>query len=238
MWFAFTKTDSFAVFAPLCVEFVHSVTDGNKKQVTSDPAKLTVTEAGIAIDAAHFPNNTFREYVKSFDTDGNGSLSKAELVAVKTISITDAAAASLEGIEYFTELTSLTCSGNGIPSLDLQANTKLQYLDCSANELDSLNLNQNTALTYLNCSYNALTSLTLNLAVNLEKIDCHYNNLTGISVGENIVLQKLDCRNNSITGLYMDQCWSLDEVWCDGTVTDIFVRVQCVIYMDGSEAQG
>lgn len=36
----------------------------------------------ISIDAAHFPDGIFREFVKTLDKDGNGSLSPQERDAV------------------------------------------------------------------------------------------------------------------------------------------------------------
>lgn len=47
---------------------------------------------------------------------------------------------SLKGIEFFTELTKLSCWGNHITELDLSHNTKLKELACYNNDLTRLDI--------------------------------------------------------------------------------------------------
>ena len=61
------------------------VTSGSTT-VNSKAATLTVRDSA-AINAANFPDATFRSYVQNFDTDGNGKFSPAELSAVMYIDV-------------------------------------------------------------------------------------------------------------------------------------------------------
>ena len=63
----------------------------------------------------------------------------------------DMSISDLTGIEEFTALTGLECSGNQLTSLDVSMNTALTGLSCAANQLTSLDVSQNTALTKLWC---------------------------------------------------------------------------------------
>ena len=93
--------------------------------------------------------------------------------------------ASLEGLEYFTDLESLSCDNKRLQSLDLSGNPSLHILHCSGNMLTSLNLVGNTALEELHCSANQLDSLDLSHNTALRVLDCSYNPLTELDVSSN-----------------------------------------------------
>lgn len=59
---------------------------------------------------------------------------------------------NLTGIEYFTSLQTLDCSGPLLTSLDVSKNTALTTLKCSYNRITVLDLSKNTALTWLDCN--------------------------------------------------------------------------------------
>ncbi|MCM1084116.1 MAG: hypothetical protein NC428_11620, partial [Clostridium sp.] len=88
---------------------------------TVDEEMLTTSErlSEVAIDETNFPDSTFREYVKQFDKDKNGSFSSDELVKVKFLYVDGETIASLKGVEYFTALTSLYCSNNQLTNMDV-----------------------------------------------------------------------------------------------------------------------
>lgn len=67
----------------------------------------------IAINETNFPDEIFREYVISeFDKDKNNKLSEEEIANAQYINVDEKGIGSLEGVEYFTALTSLNCSSN------------------------------------------------------------------------------------------------------------------------------
>ncbi len=63
--------------------------------------KTSVYAADVEINAANFPDEKFRDYVKAFDEDSNGSLSDAERAKVTKITINNQGCTSLKGIEHF-----------------------------------------------------------------------------------------------------------------------------------------
>ena len=93
-------------------------------------------ETGLAINLTNFPDANFYNYVSNnCDPNGNGILSDTELKNVKTIDIKGKNIYKLNGIEYFTELTTLDCSNNKLTALDLTKNTKLTTVNCYANKI-------------------------------------------------------------------------------------------------------
>lgn len=105
-----------------------------------------VDERVIDINAKTFPDDKFRALVlKEYDADGNRFLSTGEIACTWVIDIEGdrneersgdwqgIGAASIKGIEYFTEVTTLYMRNNRVTSVDLSKNTKLKELYCSGN---------------------------------------------------------------------------------------------------------
>lgn len=165
-------------------------------------AALPAAETGsIPINSTHFPDAKFLEYVKQFDTDGNGSLSQAELEKVTVIYVLGMGIKDLTGIEFFPELEDLDCSENQLTQLDVSKNPKLKRLVCYENKLTSLDVSGNTSLTELHCYTNQLTSLNLGENANLNKLNCVVNRLTSLDLSGNANLTILSCNSNLLTSL-------------------------------------
>ena len=124
------------------------------------PFEASAATGSVSIDETNFPDQIFREYVQSEFDDGDCELSESELKNVTCIDVNGKGITSLKGIEYFSALSYLNCSENGLSSLDLSQNTKLKRLNCEFNQLTSLDLTK-IRLNYLRCGYNKLTSLDL-----------------------------------------------------------------------------
>ena len=165
----------------------------------------------VLINDANFPNQTFREYVGQFDKDGNG-LSDDEISAVTEIDVTEQNINDLKGIEFFTSLTVLKCSGNQLIMLDVGRNQELTTLWCKGNNLVQLNLQSNTNLTNLECSENDLETLNISANTELTYLSCFNNNLGSLSVESNSKLNQLLCHGNKITSLDVRNCQYLDEL--------------------------
>ena len=185
-------TEPTRTIAPTCTEGGYDVYTCTKcqeeKKVANESAALGhnyvndvcsvcgASKAILEIDEEHFPDVNFREYVNAnCDTDGDGSLSDAEIAEVTGIEYFKQDISNLKGIEYFTELTYLDCSGNRLNSLDVSKNTALTYLDCYDNQLNSLDVSKNTALEYLNCFNNRLNSLDVSKNTKLKYLNCYGN---------------------------------------------------------------
>lgn len=168
----------------------------------AEPGTSQRDETGdVRIDPAHFPDAKFLEYVKQFDTDGNGSLSQAELEKVTVIYVLGMGIKDLTGIEFFPELEDLDCSENQLTQLDVSKNPKLKRLVCYENKLTSLDVSGNTSLTELHCYTNQLTSLNLGENANLNKLNCVVNRLTSLDLSGNANLTILSCNSNLLTSL-------------------------------------
>ena len=116
----------------------------------------------------------------NYNMDGEIQVSEASVfngaINVSQLNITD-----LTGIEAFVALDSLDCSGNGLLSLNVSANTALTYLNCSGNidfswtYIDSLDVSANSLLTTLICRGSGLLSLNTTGLTALTYLDCSYN---------------------------------------------------------------
>ena len=153
-------------------------------------------ESNISIDERYFPDSYFRNYVlKSCDTDSDTKLSESEISAITKISVNSSEITSLKGIEYFTSLTTLECSGNHISELDLSKNLLLTKLDCSNNKITNLNISRNIALTELNCSNTSPSKLDLSHNVLLTKLNCSHAKLP------NLTFPKIPLSQNCIVSI-------------------------------------
>ena len=188
-------------------------------------AVSTALAQDVVINATNFPDATFRDtYVWRFDTDKNGVLKQSEIDRIVSLNVSDVSITDLKGIEYFTNLKELDCSGNELKTLDVSKNTKLIELDCSLNKLTSLDVSTNIKLKQLNCSWNKLTKIDVSGCASLEELVCEDNILTNLDVSRCAGLELLECDNNKLTKLDVSGCIDLNEIICYGnTLTSLDV---------------
>ena len=180
-----------------------------------------------------FPDPIFRAYIlENFDTDKDGKISKEEAEKVTLIKVSkdynntpeDEKIASLEGIQYFTNLTYLNCSSNKLTELDVTHNPALTYLDCGINQLTELDVTQNPELAYLLCSSNQLTELDVTHNSVLKALYCYFTQLTKLNVTKNAELILLSCWSNQLTELDVTKNPALETLWCnDNQLTELDV---------------
>ncbi|MBO4838513.1 MAG: leucine-rich repeat domain-containing protein [Lachnospiraceae bacterium] len=196
-----------------------------------------VHAASVTINSTNFPDATFRAYVsEKFDTNGNGTLSQAEIDAVTNINVMSKEISSLKGVEYFTSLrelycnsndlssldvsqctalTTLYCSNNRLASLSVTSNTNLVNLACGNNRLMSLNVTKNTKLALLSCEENVISSLTLTACPKLTYLNCSFNGLSTLNLTKNTKLETLNCAHNEISSLDVSKCGLLKDLNCN-----------------------
>ena len=169
---------------------------------------------GVEIDETNFPDEKFREYVKTkFDKDNDDILSADEIAEAKEISVEGNPITSFKGIEYFTALTSLECSRTKLTSLDTSHNKKLGYLRCNyIPDLTTLNVSQNTELKGLYCNDNALADLNLTNNSALETLECGDNELTTLDLSKNTELKYFGCFNSKLSSLDLTNNTNLEEL--------------------------
>ena len=209
----------------------------------------------VAIDETNFPDANFRQYVLDYcDADGNYALSAEEIANITEIHasgdalsppdyIPNPPISSLKGIEHFTALTFLDCSGNLLTSLDVSKNTALIELNCGNNQLTTLNVSKNIALTRLvcydnefsaldiqkntaletlNCSGNPLFTLDVTRNTSLTDLFCTNNNLATLDVSHNTELRDLDCSSNQLSSLNLSENHALEMLGCsDNQLKDL-----------------
>ncbi len=166
------------------------------------------------IDEDYFPDANFRNYLLSQSFGSDGILTYNEMTEVTSIDVSSKSIRSLKGIEYFTALKELYCSGNKLTSLDVSKNTELLELYCYSNQLTSLDVSKNTALTRLDCSGNQLTSLDVTKNTALTKLWCGGNQLTSLDVSKNTALTELWCNSNQLTSLDVSKNTALWYLYC------------------------
>ncbi len=117
------------------------LSDGNNDRTAG--TYIPLVSQKISIQAIPFADQNFKNYcLQNFDTDYDGELSDFEISHVIRMNCSNLDIANLNGIQYFTEVESLDCSGNSIESLDVTALGKLTSLDVSDNEnLTDLTIN-------------------------------------------------------------------------------------------------
>ena len=199
-------------------------------------AKPTFDEGDIPIDEDHFPDANFRKYISNnCDSNEDGVLSAEERTNTTHMELEANDIADLRGIEYFTALTYLGCTGNpltsldvsGCPglerlicgdtpltSLDVSGCTALKYLTCCDSQLTSLDVSKNTALTVLYCENNQLTSLDVSGCTRLGQLKCYSNQLTSLNASGCTRLNSLHCYDNQLTSLNTSGCTQLTYMNC------------------------
>ena len=158
----------------------------------------------VAIDETNFPDEKFREYVKTeFDEDNNNSLSADEIAKAKDIHLAGRGISSLAGVEHFTNLEELNVQHNEeLTTLNLSKNTELKTLNCSNTKLTSLDTSYNTELVFLECNeVSTLTSLNVSQNTKLKVLRCNDNALADLNLTNNTALEKLECGGNEFTTL-------------------------------------
>lgn len=103
----------------------------------------------------------------------------------------------LDGIQYFTGLQTLVCSGNYLSTLSALPDAILQ-LECQSNDLVSIT-SLPASLTHLQCWDNELTSLPA-LPSALVQLVCYGNQLTTLPALPNSIAE-IACMDNALTGL-------------------------------------
>ena len=199
-------------------------------------AAMASGTGNVAIDEHNFPDEEFRKYVQSELAGGGGNvLTPEEIAKVTKIEVRSEGISNLKGIEHFTALTSLYCSGNqltsldvsdltalkrlhcynnGLTSLDVSGCTALTSLDCYNNDLTSLDVSGCTELTSLYCDDNQLTSLDVSGCTALTYLYCDDNQLASLDVSDLTALKRLDCYNNGLTSLDVSQNTALTYLNC------------------------
>lgn len=190
--------------------------NGNGVSAQADAA---VPEGYIAINEKNFPDKNFRDYVAwLWDANHDNRFSPSEITAAKSIQCDNLFGGqpikSLKGIEYFTEISELSCVYNNLTEIDLSHNTKLEYLNCHHNKLKELDVSELPLLETFYCDSNKLQSIDVSENKKLKDFSCKENSLGTLNVSQNKELERLVCGHNNLTKLDVSENKKLKEFWC------------------------
>ena len=118
-----------------------------------------VAGAEVEINEINFPDASFREYVRQFDTDQDGSFNDAEIQEIRIVDCANQGITSLQGIHYFSELSILSCRDNQITNLDISQNPQIYWVYCERNLIKTLTAKNLTEIEQLCCQENQLSEL-------------------------------------------------------------------------------
>ena len=139
------------------------------------------------------PDANFKSYLlQNLDSNNDGQISTNEVREVTILSVGGKEIQSLEGIEFFPNLTELWCMHNNLTYIDISNNTQLHRLYCNENDISTINIGNNDKLTSIRCNNNSLYSLDLSKCISLYELWCGDNKFTNLDVSRNAALSYLD----------------------------------------------
>ena len=174
-----------------------------------------IPSTSIEVNSTNFPDEAFRNWVlQNVSGASDGLLTDEEIGRITSINCSNKNISNLQGIEFFTALTTLNCSGNKLSSLDVSKNTALKKLSCQNNKLVSLDVSGCTAITEIECFSNQLTSLDVSKNTALTSLNCNSNQLASLDVSRNAALVNLYCGSNQLKSLDISNNTALKELNC------------------------
>ena len=211
--------------------------DALEKPAAAPLQNTAAAAAGeIVVDATNFTDPLLLAFASAKDTSGDGKLQPDELSAITEFLYPAGGIGSLKGLEYFTGLTKVDVSGNGITdlaplqglaeltvlkvggnpatALDVSKNTKLERLLAANGALQSLTLGGNTALAEIYVGGNSLTALETGGLPGLKILSCENNQLAELRLSGNSMLETVQAGNNRLTVLEVSGLASLVNLEC------------------------
>ncbi|MFK7749892.1 MAG: leucine-rich repeat domain-containing protein, partial [Kordia sp.] len=175
------------------------------------------------------PNLKTELIADGVDTNGDGEIQISEALAVTSLNISGNQTRTFEGIDQFTNLTSLTIGSASYPfdeytNLDLRKLTNLEVLNCSFGINGEVNVSDLNNLRVLNAgvaTFSNIYKFNLTGATNLEEfiygptnsgepneppVQAYFNNLTS--------LKRLEVYQNRITSLEIGNLSNLEALYC------------------------
>lgn len=160
-----------------------------------------------------FSDQNLKKYLLSFDTNRDGEISNREAKRNNAhIDMSNKEITNLQGIEYFSKIKYLNCSGNPMPIIDIDKKLMLDTLICGNGPLITLNIGNAEGLKYLDCSRSQLSSLEIKNGKNLEYLNCMQANLKSINVEKGSNLKTLDCSFNPLSNISVSEYIYLETI--------------------------
>lgn len=176
----------------------------------------------VVINSDNFPDEVFRSWLMSSENIGgagvDGILTADEINSVTEIIVERNGGSfitSLQGIENFKNLTTLSVTDNGLTSLDLRQNTQLRYVNCMYNRLTDLYVSGLTGLETLFCEHNYLETLDLSGDVSLKTLYSRHNLLKSLDLSDNTELVFVETFDNLLEEIDVSMLTKLEFLHID-----------------------
>ena len=158
------------------IKYVQS--SGSDEIVIRIEYKVKATGRVLDINEESFPDPFFRDYVKTLPGAEDGKFTKQELADITLLNLqgnNQPVLYSLEGIEHFKNLQTLTICDTELESIDLSKIKNLVTLSLKGNNFKYLDVSDNPKLVNLSCLDEQLVSLDVSKNVNLETFKVENN---------------------------------------------------------------
>ncbi len=161
------------------------------------------------IDGNRFSDSAMRSSLVAVDVNEDGYISLSEADAIYELEIDGAR--TIDGLEIFPNLTSLTATGSGLVSIDMSDLSMLTYLNLSNTGISEIDLTQASSLETLDLSGDPVSEIDLSALSALKSLDVSDTSLSSIDVSSNTELLSIECDQTlEITGLSSTK---LTEYW-------------------------
>lgn len=155
------------------------------------------------------------------DLNNDGEIQVSEGEAILSLNVGNRNISSLEGIEYFINMTGLNASQNLLTAIDLSQNEALESLIVSANDLQNIDLSQNLFLINVKLDNNEnLQTLDISQNTLLENLTSRYMSLTEIDLSQNVNLTILQLSGNPLNTLDLSHNSALEYLIIEGCYLD------------------
>ncbi len=154
-------------------------------------------------DKTYIPDTAFEQALINLGYDNvlDDSVLTGNINTLTYLDISWKSIIDLTGIEDFSALIYLHCTGNNLYFINITNNLHLRDLYCNYNYLTTLDVSNNMDLRNLECYENQLTVLDVSQNLNLASLNCSGNQLLTLDVSTNPSLITLQCSSNQLTSL-------------------------------------
>ena len=223
-------------------QFVHVENGGKEPEqpqqpFQTDPDPQSPSEPQQPEGRVDIPDSTFRAWILwNYDSNKDGVLDQDEAASVTKIEFSTENVTTLDGIQYFPNLTYLHAQGirdwdndknlGKLTELDLSGNPKLQHIHLIYNNIKTLKLAECPDLDYLCIDYNEVTELDVKGFHHMTLLQVSYNKLKTIDVSGLDELTEFHCDSNPIETITLSNA-KLESFRCAGTLVNELDFTRC-----------
>lgn len=135
------------------------------------------------------------------DTNSDGEIQESEALAADGLNVSNSNISDLTGIEAFTNIQILECSGNQLTQLDVSGKTQLITLRCNNNQISNLNITNCTNLDSLDCSNNLIPFIDFTGTTDFVFFYCNNNLITDLIFTNVVYFNDMFAQSNLIVNL-------------------------------------